>query len=184
MALPAGQRNRLDTIENSLRASDPQLVALFTIFSRLGQDEQMPGTEALGTGRAGAARAWLRQLARPAATTGRYGARRRARFWAVLFFPAALAVMACGVWLGSSLSGSPRCAVLPRAAGIPQLIASGKARARSLTARPGPPGARTRAGGTSGAGGAGGAGGLVEAAGTGRAKASAACSAILWPITR
>lgn len=166
MALPAGQRYRLDMIENSLRASDPQLAALFTIFSRLGQDEQMPRTEDLTTGPGRAALVWLRQLLRPAATAGRRGSRPRARIRAVLFVPAALAVMACGVWLGSSLSSSPRCAVLPRTIGIPQLIASGKAKARTLS------GARTRAGA------------LVEAAGAGRAKASAACSAISWPVYR
>jgi hypothetical protein len=169
VALPAGQRNRLDTIENSLRASDPQLAALFTIFSRLGQDEQMPRTEELDTGLARVVLAWLRQLVRPGAPTGRRSGRPRARIRGVLFFPAALAVMACGVWLGNSLSGPPRCAVLPRTIGIPQLIASGKARTRTPS---GPPGTKTRVGS------------LAGAAGTGRAKASAACSAIRWPITR
>jgi hypothetical protein len=35
MGLPARQRRILETIENSLRHSDPRLIALFAVFSRL-----------------------------------------------------------------------------------------------------------------------------------------------------
>src|SRR5260370_1646846 len=59
MGLPVGQRKDLDMIEIMLRASDPGLTSLFTIFTRLNQDEEMPGREQL---KAGAARLcpWLR----------------------------------------------------------------------------------------------------------------------------
>ena len=42
MGLPASQRRILERIENALRGSDPRLAALFSIFSRLNRDEEMP----------------------------------------------------------------------------------------------------------------------------------------------
>lgn len=47
MGLPVGQRRSLDEIETSLRASDPRLASLFTIFTRLNHDEEMPVIEQL-----------------------------------------------------------------------------------------------------------------------------------------
>lgn len=45
MGLPARQRRILETIENSLRHSDPRLIALFAVFSRLNLNEEMPRIE-------------------------------------------------------------------------------------------------------------------------------------------
>ena len=56
MGLPGGQRKHLEKIESSLRESDPRLASLFTIFTRLSQDEEMPALEQV---RASAAQFWL-----------------------------------------------------------------------------------------------------------------------------
>ena len=45
MGLPASQRRILERIENALRGSDPRLAALFSIFTRLNRDEEMPRIE-------------------------------------------------------------------------------------------------------------------------------------------
>ena len=45
MGLPASQRKILERIENALRGSDPRLASLFSIFTRLTRDEQMPRIE-------------------------------------------------------------------------------------------------------------------------------------------
>ena len=47
MGLPARQRKRLEHIEDRLRSSDPRLAAMFAIFGRLTQDEDMPRMEEL-----------------------------------------------------------------------------------------------------------------------------------------
>jgi hypothetical protein len=130
MGLPVSQRKSLDRIESSLRESDPQLAGLFTIFSRLHRDEDMPRLEQLKAGlawlhlwlrlRPAAARRWLRS------------APPRARLRAALFFPAALAIMACSFWLGG-LSSTTRCTSVPRSAAITQLIAAGKAKTKAFT---------------------------------------------------
>ena len=59
MGLPVSQRKSLDRIETRLRESDPRLAALFTIFSRLNRDEEMPRLEQLKAGLAWL-RLWLR----------------------------------------------------------------------------------------------------------------------------
>jgi hypothetical protein len=47
MSLPARERRRLVVIQGVLHRSDPSLVSLFTIFSRLAQEEEMPHMERL-----------------------------------------------------------------------------------------------------------------------------------------
>ena len=134
MGLPVSQRRNLDKIENSLRASDPRLAALFTIFTRLNRDEEMPRIEQL---RAGAAYLWIWLRTRPAATRRWWlGAQPGALLRAALFFPVALAVMACTVLIGAGISGSQRCIAAPRAVGTSQLNA--KARAKVKTCGPEP----------------------------------------------
>jgi hypothetical protein len=134
MGLPVGQRRNLDKIENSLRASDPRLAALFTIFTRLNRDEEMPRIEQL---RAGAAYLWMWLRTRPAAARRRWrGAKPGARLRTALFFPVALAVMACTVLIGAGMSGSPRCISAPRAVGTSQLNAKANAKTRACGPEP------------------------------------------------
>ena len=45
MSLPARQQRMLNRIDRMLRDSDPRLVALFTIFTRLTWDEEIPRIE-------------------------------------------------------------------------------------------------------------------------------------------
>jgi hypothetical protein len=47
MSLPARERRRLVGIQGMLDRSDPRLVSLFAIFSRLVQEEEMPPMERL-----------------------------------------------------------------------------------------------------------------------------------------
>ena len=42
LGLPASERRILGKIEQAIQGSDPQLMSLFTIFSRLNRDEHMP----------------------------------------------------------------------------------------------------------------------------------------------
>ncbi len=131
MGLPVGQRKNLDKIENSLRASDPRLASLFTIFTRLSQDEEMPALEQV---RASAAhfRLWLRFRR---AAIGRWlGTTAGGRVRTALFFPVALAVMACTVLLGGGMSGSHRCSSAPRMPGTAQLDT--RARGKVLACSP------------------------------------------------
>jgi hypothetical protein len=134
MGLPVGQRRSLDEIEDSLRAADPQLASLFTIFTRLNRDDEMPGREQL---RAEAAGLWGWLRIRSAAAGHWLTASRGARLRTAVFFPMALAAMTCAMFLGAGSSGSPRCMSVPRAVGTSQLNtkprAKTKARARAET---------------------------------------------------
>ena len=47
MGLPVRQRRVLESIETTLRRSDPRLSALYAIFARLTKDEEMPRIEQL-----------------------------------------------------------------------------------------------------------------------------------------
>jgi hypothetical protein len=107
MGLPASQRRNLEEIEIALRGSDPWLVSLFTIFTRLNLDEEMPRVEQLRaraarlTGRLAAAGRWLM-------------AARRARLRSALLVPAALVAVVSTVLVGAGLPSSARCAALHR----------------------------------------------------------------------
>jgi hypothetical protein len=163
MGLPVSQQKSLERIESALRDSDPRLAALFTIFSRLNRDEEMPRLEQLKAGlawlrlwlrtRPALARRWLRTSWRAMRTSGR----RKLR--TALFFPAALAVVACSFWFGGSYSGSARCTSVPRTAGITQLISNGKIKAK--------PRVRPRG-----------------RAKTTQASGAPACPPVLWPAVR
>jgi hypothetical protein len=115
MGLPVGQRRHLDKIESSLRESDPRLASLFTIFSRLSQDEEMPALEQV---RASAAHLWL--WLRWTAFGRWLGPSAGARVRTALFFPVAFAVMACTMLLGGGMSGAHRCSAAPRVVGTSQ----------------------------------------------------------------
>ena len=111
MGLPASQRRILDRIENALRGSDPRLAALFSIFTRLNRDEDMPRVEQV---RARAAMIMAR-LGYRLATFGRwFGAPARTRLRTALFFPIALAIVASAVLVGAGFPSSNRCATPQR----------------------------------------------------------------------
>ncbi|HTS95732.1 MAG TPA: hypothetical protein VMI33_03855 [Streptosporangiaceae bacterium] len=114
MGLPASQRRILERIEHALRGSDPRLAALFSIFSRLNRDEEMPAIEQL---RARAA-VLMARIRYRAAKFGRwFGAPARARLRAALFFPVALAIVASAVLVGARFPSANRCATPSRPVG-------------------------------------------------------------------
>ena len=162
MGLPVSQRKSLDRIETGLRESDPRLAALF-IARVAGPGSGLPRLEQLKAGLAWL-RLWLRT--RPAlarrwlrASWRRTRSSARPRLRKALFFPAALAVVACSFWLGGGYSSAARCTSIPRSAGITQLIANGKTKAK--------PKVRPR--------------GKTKAA---KAAAAAACPPVIWPAAR
>ncbi|MGI8448321.1 MAG: hypothetical protein ACR2MP_14300 [Streptosporangiaceae bacterium] len=111
MSLPASQQRTLNRIDRMLRDSDPRLVALFSIFTRLTWDEEMPRIEEV---RARLARfgGWIARRAQP---VRRRIPRPSARMKAILFFPAALAAVACALLIGGSGPAVHRCAATVRA---------------------------------------------------------------------
>jgi hypothetical protein len=106
MGLPASQRRILERIEDSLRGSDPRLAALFAIFTRLTCDEEMPRIEQV---RAKVAVLLAGVHRRLAAFAQWFGAPRRARLRAAVFFPAALAIVASAVAVGAGFPNANRC---------------------------------------------------------------------------
>jgi hypothetical protein len=106
MGLPASQRRILERTENALRGSDPRLVALFSIFTRLTCDEEMPRIEQV---RAKVTKFLIRIRCRLAAFARWFGAPRRARLRAALFFPVALAIVASAVLVGARFPSANRC---------------------------------------------------------------------------
>ena len=113
MGLPARQRRILERIEGALRGSDPRLAALFSIFSRLNREEEMPRIEQV---RARAAIILARVGYRLVSFARWFGAPRRARLRAALFFPAALAIVASAIVVGAGFPSANRCAAAPRTA--------------------------------------------------------------------
>jgi len=107
MGLPASQRRILERIEHALRGSDPRLTALFSIFTRLTRDEEMPRIEQV---RAKATMFLLRIRYRLVAFARWFAAPRRARLRTALFFPVALAIVASAVLVGEGLPNAGRCA--------------------------------------------------------------------------
>jgi len=114
MGLPARQRRILERIEGALRGSDPRLAALFSIFSRLNREEEMPHIEQV---RARAAIILARVGYRLVSFARWFGAPRRARLRAALFFPVALAIVASAIVVGAGFPSANRCAAAPRTAG-------------------------------------------------------------------
>jgi hypothetical protein len=114
MGLPASQRRILERIENALRGSDPRLAALFSIFSRLNRDEEMPGIEQI---RARAALLFARLRYRAVRFGRWFGAPARARLRTALFFPVALAIVASAVLVGAGFPSTNRCPTAPGSVG-------------------------------------------------------------------
>jgi hypothetical protein len=102
MSLPTGQQRVLERIEGRLAESDPRLVSLFTIFSRLTWAEKMPWIEQVRARpvayRVARLRIWFRRL-------GRHPV---ARVRAFLLLPAALTAMACALTIAFGFPGGHR----------------------------------------------------------------------------
>jgi hypothetical protein len=117
MGLPARQRRVLDRTEDAIRGTDPRLAAMFAIFGRLTQDEEMPHAEQLRHRAAITAlrlRLWF--------GTSRRGGRRRIRprLPLALLFPAALLIMTVTIVVVARFGGAPKCAAtMPAAAAKP-----------------------------------------------------------------
>ncbi len=106
MSLPARQQRTLDRIERKLAASDPRLLALFAIFTRLTLDEDMPQLEEVKA-RLARIGGWLARVTGP---VRRRIPRPSDRVKAALLFPAVLALGACSLTLGASTPAMQRCA--------------------------------------------------------------------------
>jgi hypothetical protein len=106
MGLPASQRRILERIEDSLRGSDPRLAALFSIFTRLTHDEDMPRFEQV---RAKGAIVANRIRYRLVAFGRWFGSPRRARLRTALYLPAALAVVASAFLVGALFPSANQC---------------------------------------------------------------------------
>ena len=102
MSLPIGQQRDLESIEGKLVESDPRLVSLFSIFTRLTLTEKMPWIEQIAVRpmayRLGALAYWFRWIAR----------RPAARVRAMVLLPAALTAVACAVTIAFGFPGSQR----------------------------------------------------------------------------
>src|SRR5499433_4066527 len=102
MGLPIGQQRVLESIEGKLAESDPRLVSLFSIFTRLTLTEKMPWIEQVAlrpvTDRLAALAYWLRWIAR----------RPAARVRAMVLLPAALTAVACALTIAFGFPGSQR----------------------------------------------------------------------------
>ena len=102
MSLPIGQKRVLESIEGKLAESDPRLVSLFSIFTRLTLAEKMPWIEEVAVrpiaDRLASIAFWFRWIAR----------RPAARVRAMLLLPAALTAVACALTLAFGFPGSQR----------------------------------------------------------------------------
>ena len=126
MSLPARQQRMLNRIDRMLRDSDPRLVALFTIFTRLTWDEEIPRIEQVRA-RLSRIGSWFARRVEP---VRRRTSRVPRRVKAILVFPAALAAVACALLIGSSGPAAHRCAATVRAPATELIV---KARQCRLT---------------------------------------------------
>ncbi len=102
MSLPTGQNRVLESIEGKLAESDPRLVSLFSIFTRLTLSETMPWIEQVA----------VRPVADRLAAIGHWfrwiGRRPAARVRAMVLLPAALTAVACALTIAFGFPGSQR----------------------------------------------------------------------------
>ena len=125
MSLPIGQQRDLESIEGKLAESDPRLVSLFSIFTRLNLTEKMPWIEQVA----------VRPVADRLASIGgwfRWTARHPAgRLRAMVLLPAALTAVACALTLAFGFPGSQRPAPGAKAPAARELVV----KSRDLMAR-------------------------------------------------
>jgi hypothetical protein len=127
LSLPASQRRALVRIERKLRASDPRLISMFAIFTRLNFDEDMPRLEEIKA-RLTKIVVWIRRRLAPAlrllalplrlvalplrllAVGARRVPRPSPKVQAVIFGPLALAAMTGALLVTGGFSSAQRCA--------------------------------------------------------------------------
>jgi hypothetical protein len=121
MGLPTGQQRVLESIEGRLAESDPRLVSLFSIFTRLTLAEKMPWIEQV------AVRPIADRLARVAHwfrwTTRRPAARVRAL---VLLPAAALMAVACALTIAFGFPSGQRHVPGGKAPAARELVVKGR----------------------------------------------------------
>ena len=124
MSLPTGQQRILESIEGKLAESDPHLVSLFSIFTRLNLAEKMPWIEQVAVrpvaDRLANIGSWFRTARRPAA-----------RLRAMVLLPAALTAVACALTLAFGFPGSQRHVPFAKAPAARELVV----KSRDLVAR-------------------------------------------------
>lgn len=131
MSLPTGQQRILERIEGKLAESDPRLVSLFLIFTRLTWAEKMPWIEQVR------ARPVAYRLARLGGWFRGVGRRPAARVRAMLLLPAALTAMACALTIAFGFPGSQRPVPGAKAPAARELVVKSRelvSRARSCRA--------------------------------------------------
>jgi len=116
MSLPARQQRKLKEIEGGLIGSDPRLLALFSIFTRLTRGEAMPWFEEVTVRPIADALAAVRGLFR------RIARRPAARVKALLLLPAALCALVCGIMITAGLTGAHRPSVASKPPASRELI--------------------------------------------------------------
>ena len=125
MSLPTGQQRTLESIEGKLAESDPRLVSLFSIFTRLTLTEKMPWIEQVAVrpvaDRLAALAYWFRWIAR----------RPAARVRAMVLLPAALTAVACALTIAFGYPGSQRHVPGSKAPAARELVV----KSRDLVAR-------------------------------------------------
>jgi hypothetical protein len=131
MSLPTGQQRILEKIEGRLAQSDPRLVSLFTIFTRLTLAEKMPWIEQIRARpvayRIGRIAAWFRGI----------GRRPAARVRAMMLLPAALIAMACALTIAFGFPGSQRPAPGARTPAARELVIKPRViKPRALVTKP------------------------------------------------
>ena len=132
MSLPIGQQHVLESIEGKLAESDPRLVSLFSIFTRLTLTEKMPWIEQIAIRpvayRLGALAYWFRWIARRPAS----------RVRAMVLLPAALTAVACALTIAFGFPGSQRHVPGSKAPAARELVVKSRdlmAKARLCRAR-------------------------------------------------
>ena len=132
MSLPIGQQRDLESIEGKLAESDPRLVSLFSIFTRLTLTEKMPWIEQIAIRpvayRLGALAYWFRWIAR----------RPAARVRAMVLLPAALTAVAFALTIAFGFPGSQRHVPGTKAPAARELVVKSRdlmAKARLCRAR-------------------------------------------------
>ena len=125
MSLPTGQQRALESIEGKLAESDPRLVSLFSIFTRLTLAETMPWIEQVA----------VRPVADRLAAIGHWfhwiGRRPAARVRAMVLLPAALTAVACTLTIAFGFPGSQRHVPGTKAPAARELVV----KSRDLVAR-------------------------------------------------
>jgi hypothetical protein len=102
MSLPTDQQRVLERIEGRLAHSDPRLVSLFTIFTRLTRGEKMPWFEQIRV------RPVAYRISRMLFWFRGIGRRPAARVRAMLLLPAALTAMACALTIAFGFHSNQR----------------------------------------------------------------------------